>query len=115
MNSTHGKFPLGSGKGVWNGNFVLELKHWFNMLSLALPNEISSMPNGVPTEFLDWMRNAQRPYDFVNELLYTLPSPRYKYYEHQSYKKMQDKILMKTNEVTKALGFYQLNSKLQIL
>ena len=52
------------------------------MLTDMLPPEITEMKGGPPKEFLDWLKVETRPFDFSNQLFYTLPSPRLKVYEY---------------------------------
>ena len=65
---------------------MLELKHWFLLLTLEsmLPPSFLNITGGVPDQFLEWMRAENRPYDFSNMFLYTLPSPRLKFWENAS-------------------------------
>ena len=51
-----------------------------------------------PQAFLDFV--AAQPhllYNFADMLLYTLPAPRYKWYENADYQKLQDTILAETD------------------
>ena len=68
----------------------MELKYYFEELSYAVPQYlIDRAPNGVlPQTFYDWLRVEHRPYDFANQFLYTLPEPRYDFYETSSYNTM---------------------------
>jgi ABC-type antimicrobial peptide transport system permease subunit len=47
--------------------------------------------------------------------MYTLPSPRYKWYEPSNYQKIQDSVTAETNKVTEKLGFYQPRTYLGLL
>ena len=47
--------------------------------------------------------------------MYTLPSPRLDYYQHNSYQTIQKKVLKETNELSFALGYYQLNQREYLL
>ena len=111
MNTTYGKFDS---RG-WDRQVIIELKHWFINLLEVLPKEISSMKGGAPKQFIDWMKVETRPYDFSNELLYTLPSPRYKFYEYQSFNRIQDHVTALTDEVSEALGFYHVVTDFSLL
>ena len=85
----------------------MELKYYFDELSYAVPQYlIDRSPNGVPQEFYDWLRVDHRPFDFVNQFFYTLPEPRYDFYETSSYNTMQDNILEHTDELMEAVGFF---------
>ena len=94
---------------------MMELKHWFEILSEILPSAIADMPGGVPQEFLDWMLKENRPQEFASQLFYTLPSPRYQWYEQQSYNSLQNEVLTHTNEVTKALSFFTMDARFDLL
>ena len=43
-------------------------------------------------------------------LMYTLPSPRYKWYEESNYQKLQDGVLTETNAAIDRLGFYDVRA-----
>ena len=95
----------------------MELKYYFEELSYAVPQYlIDRAPNGVlPQTFYDWLRVEHRPYDFANQFLYTLPEPRYDFYETSSYNTMQDRILERTDELIEAIGFYDINAQYELL
>ena len=44
-----------------------------------------------------------------------MPNPRYDFYEHSSYNKIQNSILALTDELTDSLGFYNLNAEFDLL
>jgi len=54
-------------------------------------------------------------YAYTDMLMYTLPSPRYNYYENSDYTVIQDNVLGKVNEVIGALGFYPVASQTALL
>ena len=82
MDTTYGKMPEES----WNKQIMLELKHWFVLLTEKemLPPVFVNITGGVPQQFFDWMTVETRPYEFSNMFLYTLPSPRLKFWENPS-------------------------------
>jgi ABC-type antimicrobial peptide transport system permease subunit len=64
-----------------------------------------------PQAFLDWVTaQPNLLYNFADMLMYTLPSPRYKWYENPNYQKLQDAILTETNTAIEQLGFYDVRS-----
>ena len=63
----------------------MEYFPWWTMLSENLPDSIATMSGGVPTEFTDWMNSTTTAYSFASLLVMTLPSPRYLFYEEQSF------------------------------
>ena len=69
----------------------------------------------MPQEFYDWLRSSQRSYDFSNQFFYTLPEPRYSFYETSSYNEMQDNILDHTDKLVESLGFYSMNTDFTLL
>ena len=47
--------------------------------------------------------------------MYTLPSPRYKWYEPTNFQKIQDDATTETNSVMEKLGFYEVRSSMTLL
>jgi hypothetical protein len=54
-------------------------------------------------------------YSYADMLMYTLPSPRYSYYENSDYDVIQANVLAKVNEVINSLGFYPVTSQTALL
>ena len=48
--------PPGTKEDSIEYQIILELKHWFTILSENLIPDIKKMPGGVPQEFMDWMQ-----------------------------------------------------------
>ena len=69
----------------------------------------------LPQTFYDWLRVDHRSYDFTNQFFYTLPEPRYDFYETSSYNTMQDRILEQTDKLVEAAGFYDINVEYELL
>ena len=111
MESTYGKMATDDS----DRQVVMELAPWFTLLSEHLPPRIEHMPDGVPPEFMDWLREPTTAFSFSSILVMTLPSPRYLYYEEQSFDVIQNNVLQVTNEISDKLGFYPLNTSLALL
>jgi hypothetical protein len=47
--------------------------------------------------------------------MYTLPNPRYSFYEHKNFEKVKTKVTAQTNKLTDALGFYQPRTSMGLL
>ncbi len=47
--------------------------------------------------------------------MYTLPSPRYKYYESSNFEEIQNSVTAQTNLATEALGYYQPRANMYLL
>ena len=84
----------------------MEYGPWWTLLGNNLPGEISSMQGGVPAEFTNWMNSTSTAYSFASLLVMTLPSPRYEFYEEQSFNTIQDNVLAVTDKISTKLGFY---------
>ena len=61
------------------------------------------------------MAKETRPFDYSNMFLYSLPSPRLKFWENASVQVTQDGIMAQTNEIMNALGFYPFTTKFDLL
>ena len=48
-------------------------------------------------------------------LMYTLPLPRYEWYQYSNYQTIQDKVTAQTNQLMASLGFYDFRSMLELL
>lgn len=59
--------------------------------------------------------NTQLLYYFADFLMYTLPSPRYKYYESSNFEEIQNAVTAQTNLATEALGYYQPRADMYLL
>ena len=93
----------------------MEYGPWWTLLGNNLPDEISSMQGGVPAEFTNWMNSTSTAYSFASLLVMTLPSPRYEFYEEQSFNTIQDNVLAVTDKISTKLGFYPLNTSFSLL
>lgn len=77
MDSTYGKMATDNS----DRQVIMEFAPWFTLLSEHLPRSIENMRDGIPPEFMDWLREPSTAFSFSSILVMTLPSPRYKYYE----------------------------------
>ena len=64
---------------------------------------------------MDWMNEETTAYSFSSMLVMTLPSPRYLYYEEQSFDTIQNNVLEVTNKISNKLGFYPLGTNFDLL
>lgn len=74
-----------------------------NFLQFILP----SLVGYNNTNFRSYINNTpQLLYWYADFLMYTLPNPRYSFYESPNFEQIQNKVTEQTNLVTEALGFY---------
>lgn len=69
-----------------------------------------------PSDFYDYVyANPQLLDWYADMLMYTLPLPRYKWYQPSNFQQIQNEITAETNKVTVSLGFYQPRTTMQLL
>jgi ABC-type antimicrobial peptide transport system permease subunit len=105
--TAHGKFPEeDAGK-----NNIMEYSQFLSLISDYLPGFLSSNEG-----FKSYLRqNPKMLFDYADNLVMTLPSPRTRYYESVNFDDTQRKITTYANQVTDALGYYPVVIKLGIL
>ena len=67
-------------------------------------------------DFRDWVEaNPNLMDEYADLLMYTLPLPRYKWYEPSNFEIIESDITHQTNQLTQDLGFYPLRSNMDLL
>jgi hypothetical protein len=76
-----------------------------NFLEYLIPFNTNPAP---PDEFNTWiLSDSTIMSQFADFMMYTLPLPRYQWYEPSNFQVIQDQVTALTNEVTEKLGFYE--------
>lgn len=87
----------------------MEYNTW---LDWVLPN-LSPAP---PNDFKDYIsNNPTLLQQYADMLMYTLPSPRYKWYQPSNFQKIQDQVTVQTNKAMTNLGFYEYRSEMSLM
>ena len=91
---------------------ILESSNFLSYIKDHLPSKLKHN-----NDFKEWLNeNPSVIYDFTDELMMTVPSPRYKYYQDNDFNKIKNNVLSYTNDVIDGIGgFFMVNSALPLL
>lgn len=106
MDETYGKYPSSDA----DSQILMEYNELFPYLLDYLPSGIVSDPN-----FVAYMEQDRFFEQYAAMMMYTLPSPRYKYYTSSDFAVIRQKVLSETNEIIEKTGFYPITSDSSLL
>lgn len=89
-----------------DGTVIMEYENFLPFLTDFKPDKYNPLYNY--TDFNNYLRNNPMILEyFADFLMYTLPNPRYNFYESSNFEKIQTDVTAQTNQVITDLGFYQ--------
>lgn len=83
-----------------------------NFLNFLMPY----LPETNNTDFINYIAdNPNLLFQIADLLMYNLPTPRYSYYEHKNFEKIQKDVTTESNKFMTALGYYQPRAYMKLL
>jgi ABC-type antimicrobial peptide transport system permease subunit len=80
----------------------MEYEPFLRWVSLFLPDTMT-----YNTDFLTYLSSSQALYQFTDFYYYTLPEPRYQYYQSQNFETMKAQVTEQVDFIVTKFGFYQ--------
>ena len=115
-----GFIPRETTYGKWENHYIdriviMEFEHFLQEVSNYLPvNETTNTTYNA--DLLNYMQtNISSLYQFTDFFYYTLPHPRYSYYQSQNFDTMKTQVTTEVAKIVDQFGFYPEKSSVSLL
>lgn len=85
----------------------MEYEHFLTILAKSTTFDDSLVDKDISSQLFAWMQSDPNlPYQFSNQIISNMPSPRISSYEHSDFSDIQDSVLDHHYPITQYMGLF---------